>query len=197
MSCNHGYARVSSKEQNLDRQVKALKEFGCHKLYCDKQSGKDFERVAYKKMIKAIKPNDVLVVKSIDRLGRNYGEILDQWRTITKDKNVDIVVLDMPLLDTRKKDGGLTGEFLSDLVLQILSYVAEMERSFNKQRQAEGIAIARDKGVKFGRPKKPAPSGFELAKEEYIRGELTSRQACKKCGVPQTTFLRWVKESKL
>ena len=157
-----GYVRVSTKEQNEDRQVIAMREFGVadKSIYMDKQSGKDFERPAYKRLMKRLKPGDVLVIKSIDRLGRDYDETLEQWRVITKEMKAAIVVLDMPLLDTRQKERSLTGTFIADLVLQILSYVAETEREFNHRRQAEGIAAAKEKGVRFGRPPKERPEEF-------------------------------------
>ena len=157
----YGYIRVSSKDQKEDRQQIALKEVGVElqNVYVDKQSGKDFNRPQYKKMLRKLKKDDLLYIKSIDRLGRNYEEILQQWRFLTKEKGVDIVVLDMPLLDTRRgKD--LMGTFLSDIVLQVLSFVAENERTNIRQRQAEGIAVAKAKGVKFGRPPLPLPDNF-------------------------------------
>ena len=158
----YGYIRVSSKDQKEDRQQIALKEVGVdpQNIYVDKQSGKDFNRPQYKKMLRKLKKDDLLYIKSIDRLGRNYEEILQQWRILTKEKGVDIVVLDMPLLDTRRgKD--LMGTFLSDIVLQVLSFVAENERTNIKQRQAEGIAVAKAKGIKFGRPPLPLPDNFK------------------------------------
>ena len=194
MSC-YGYARVSTKDQNLSRQTIALKAFGVDMVFCDKESGKDFNRIVYQKMMKKIKSGDVLVIKSIDRLGRNYDEILQQWRAITKDRGADIVVLDMPLLDTRKKsDEDLTGIFVCDLVLQILSYVAEMERSYIRQRQAEGIVLAKAKGIKFGRPAKDIPDKFHAVKKQYLKGCISSREAAAACGLAQTTFLTWVKK---
>ncbi len=156
-----GYVRVSSRDQNEDRQMIALQEMGIpeRNIFVDKQSGKDFKRPVYKKLVRKLKKDDLLYVKSIDRLGRNYKEILEQWRILTKEKGIDIVVLDMPLLDTRRgKD--LMGTFLSDIVLQVLSFVAENERSNIKQRQAEGIAAAKERGVKFGRPPLPVPENF-------------------------------------
>lgn len=165
----YGYIRVSSKEQNIDRQANALYAYGLIKnqIFIDKQSGKDFERPAYKKLLKKLKKGDLLIIKSIDRLGRNYDEILEQWRIITKQKQVDVYVIDFPLLDTRKKDNDLTGTFIADLVLQILSYVAQTEREFIHQRQAEGIAAAQKRGVKFGRKKLKLPDSFETAKAQY------------------------------
>ena len=192
-SRSYGYARVSAKDQNLSRQMAALEEFGVENVFYDKQSGKDFQRADYRKLLRKVKQGDVIVIKSIDRLGRNYDEILEQWRFITKRKGVDIVVLDMPLLDTRKKDGDLTGTLISDLVLQILSYVAEMERTFIKQRQAEGIQLAKEKGVKFGRPKRAVPPEFEACREKFLAGEMSVRKAATACGLPQTTFYDWIK----
>ena len=161
MSATYGYIRVSSREQNEGRQIIALGEVGVsgRMIYMDKQSGKDFNRPQYKKLLRKLKKDDLLYVKSIDRLGRNYTEILEQWRILTKEKGVDIVVLDMPLLDTRRgKD--LMGTFLSDIVLQVLSFVAENERTNIRQRQAEGIAAAKAKGIRFGRPPRPLPENF-------------------------------------
>jgi len=156
----YGYVRVSTKEQNEDRQLFAMEEFGVDKIYMDKQSGKDFDRPQYRRLIKKLKPDDILVVKSIDSLGRNYEEILEQWRIITKEKHAAIVVLDMPLLDTRKSKD-LTGTLISDIVLQLLSYVAQTEREFIRQRQKEGIAAAKARGVKFGREAMKRPAEFE------------------------------------
>lgn len=190
----YGYARVSTREQNLLRQIKALKNFGVKEdmIFADKLSGKDFNRPEYIRMIKKLRRGDAIVVKSIDRLGRNYNEIIDQWQRLVKNREIDIVVLDMPLLDTRDKSGDLTGTLISDLVLQILSYVAQTERDYIKQRQAEGIAIAQDKGVKFGRPNRDVPVEFESAKIKYLNGDCTSREAASLCDLSQTTFLRWV-----
>ena len=186
---NYGYARVSSKEQNEQRQMIALTEFGIAKknIYMDKQSGKDFDRPRYKRLVKKLHPGDLLVIQSIDRLGRNYGEILEQWRVITKEKRVDIVVLDMPLLDTRQgKD--LMGTFLSDIVLQVLSFVAENERANIRQRQAEGIAAAKARGVRFGRPPKPLPDNYLSTYLQWKSGALTGTAAAKECGMPLATF---------
>lgn len=197
MSYNYGYVRVSTKDQNVARQVQALEELQLSDLrvYIDKQSGKNFDRPEYKKLLRKIEEDDVLYIKSIDRLGRNYDEIIEQWRILTKQKGVDIVVLDMPLLDTRENGlNGTTGKFIGDLVLQILSYVADIERQFIKQRQAEGIKIAREKGVRFGRPQKDIPQGYKEAKKEYLNGNLSAREAALQCGVPKTTFLRWIKK---
>lgn len=163
-------------------------------IYMDKQSGKDFNRPNYKRLLRKLKPGDVLFILSIDRLGRNYEEILDQWRLITKGKLAHIVVLDMPLLDTRNPTGGLTGTFIADLVLQILSYVAETERELIRQRQAEGIRAARLSGVRFGRPPKPRPQEFTAVLARWRQGSLSSRQAAGELGVCQSTFLRWGRE---
>ena len=185
----YGYARVSTKEQNEERQLIALTAFGvaADAIFVDKQSGKDFERMQYRKLIRKLKDGDTLVVKSIDRLGRNYDEILEQWRVITKEKRAAIVVLDMPLLDTRRgKD--LMGTFLSDIVLQVLSFVAENERTNIRQRQAEGIAAAKARGVRFGRPPKPLPAGFHSAYQNWKAGKITGTAAAKECGMPLSTF---------
>ncbi|WP_294562823.1 recombinase family protein [uncultured Traorella sp.] len=190
----YGYIRVSTKEQNEDRQVDALKayEIPSKNVFMDKQSGKDFERPAYQQLIRKLKKGDVLIIKSIDRLGRNYDEIIEQWRVITKQIDADIVVIDMPLLDTRVgKD--LTGKFVADLVLQILSYVAQTEREAIRQRQAEGIAAAKARGVKFGRPRIPLPSDFHVVSELYRRQMITSRESARMLSVSQDTFLRWNK----
>ena len=185
----YGYVCVSTKEQNEDRQLIALHEVGVPQknIYMDKQSGKDFNRPQYKKLLKKIKPGDLLYIKSIDRLGRNYEEIQNQWRIITKEKNADIYVIDMPLLDTRRgKD--LLGTFISDLVLQLLSFVAENERTNIKQRQAEGIAAAKAKGIRFGRLPKPLPDNFHEAYQRWKQGEITGTAAAKECGMPLSTF---------
>lgn len=191
----YGYVRVSSKDQCEARQVLALREFKVpeHNIYMDKMSGKDFNRPQYRRMVRKLKAGDVLVVKSIDRLGRNYEEILEQWRMLTKKKEVDVVVLDMPLLDTRMSGGNLTGVFVADLVLQILSYVAQTERKNIRQRQREGIAAAKQRGVKFGRPKKQVPEEFARLREKWMQKEVSSREATKRLGISQDTFLRWSK----
>ena len=156
-------------------------------IYMDKQSGKDFDRPQYKRLLRKMKKDDLLYIKSIERLGRNYGEILEQWRILTKEKGIDIVVLDMPLLDTRRgKD--LMGTFLSDIVLQVLSFVAENERTNIRQRQAEGIAAAKARGVRFGRPPKPLPAGFHSAYQNWKAGKITGTAAAKECGMPLSTF---------
>ena len=185
----YGYIRVSTREQNEDRQLIALREVGVTDkfIFMDKQSGKDFNRPKYKQLLRKLKKDDLLYIKSINRLGRNYEEILQQWRLLTKDKGVDIVVLDMPLLDTRRgKD--LMGTFLSDIVLQVLSFVAENERTNIRQRQAEGIAAAKARGVKFGRPPKPLPVNFHEVYRRWSSGEITGTVAAKRCGMPLATF---------
>ena len=189
----YGYVRVSTKEQNEDRQLIALKEFPVteENIYMDKLSGKDFNRPQYKKLLKKIRSGDLLVVKSIDRLGRNYEEILVQWRVITKEKQADIVVLDMPLLDTRKAGNDLIGTFVADLVLQILSYVAQTERENIHQRQMEGIAAAKLRGVRFGRPRKTVPEEFWKLKTDWENQKITSREAARQLSIAQDTFLRW------
>jgi DNA invertase Pin-like site-specific DNA recombinase len=191
----YGYVRVSSVEQNEDRQVIALENVGIAKrnIFTDKQSGKDFERDQYKRLLKKLKPGDLLYILSIDRLGRNYIEIQEQWRVLTKEKGVDIGVIDMPILDTRKgKD--LLGTFIADLVLQILSFVAQTERENIRSRQAQGIAAAKKRGVKFGRPKKELPANFRSVVEKWRCKELSSRQAAKECGMSVTTFVYKARE---
>ncbi|WP_337555949.1 recombinase family protein [Phascolarctobacterium succinatutens] len=185
----YGYIRVSSKDQKENRQQIALKEVGVElrNIYIDKQSGKDFNRPQYKKMLRKLKKDDLLYIKSIDRLGRNYEEILQQWRILTKEKGVDIVVLDMPLLDTRRgKD--LMGTFLSNIVLQVLSFVAENERTNIKQRQAEGIAAAKAQGIKFGRPPLPLPDNFYEVHKAWRSKKITLKQAAEACNMPIGTF---------
>lgn len=194
----YGYARVSTREQNLDRQIAALMEAGVagHKIFADKQSGKDFARPQYQRLVRRLKRGDVLFVKELDRLGRDYYEIQEQWRWLNGTKGIDIVVLDMPLLDTRQNVAGLTGKLITDIVLQVLCYMAEMERRKNKQRQAEGIAIAQAKGIKFGRPLKDMPDNFPKMAAQYLTSTLTSREAAEGCGLCQSTFLRRVKKYK-
>ncbi len=185
----YGYIRVSSIDQNEDRQRIAMQEWGITKknIYMDKQSGKDFQRPQYQRLLRVLRPGDLLVVLSIDRLGRNYEEIQHQWRILTKEKKADVCVLDMPLLDTRQgKD--LMGTFIADLVLQILSFVAQNERENIRKRQAEGIAAAKARGVRFGRPQKPLPSFFPDVCRRYAAGELTASAAAKLCGMATTTF---------
>ena len=189
----YGYIRVSTKDQCEERQLIAMQEFGISEKYIflDKLSGKDFQRPQYKRLMRKLRPGDALVVKSIDRLGRNYEEIQEQWRIITKEKRADIVVLDMPLLDTRQKAEDLTGTFIADLVLQILCYVAQVERENIKQRQAEGISAAKARGVRFGREKKPIPDTFQPLWEKFQRREITARAAPAELGVVHSTFLKW------
>ena len=189
MGNTYAYVRVSTKEQNENRQLIAMEEMQVPKknIYIDKQSGKDFARPMYQKMMEKLKENDLLYIKSIDRLGRDYQEILEQWRILTKEKKIDIVVLDMPLLDTRKgKD--LMGTFLSDIVLQVLSFVAENERTNIRQRQAEGIAAAKAKGIRFGRPPLPLPENFHENYQRWKSGEITCTTAARACGLPLSTF---------
>lgn len=189
----YGYIRVSTKDQHEDRQMIAMQEFGVSEkhIYMDKLSGKDFDRPQYKRLLRRLKGGDTLVVKSIDRLGRDYSEIQNQWRIITKEKKANIVVLDMPLLDTRQKGRDLTGTFIADLVLQILSYVAQVERENIKQRQAEGIAAAKAKGVRFGREKMPIPEEFYALRTRYREGSITARAAARELGAAHSTFLKW------
>ena len=190
----YGYIRVSSKEQNIDRQLFALDEFGvAHKnIFIDKQSGKNFERPAYKKLIKRLKANDTLVIKSIDRLGRNYDELLEQWNIITKQKKVYIVVLDCPLLNTTQYKDSIH-KLIADIFLQVISYFAETERNFIHQRQAEGIIAAKKRGVKFGRrPLKP-PDSFKKIYIEWLNGNISARKAAKILNVSHHTFIKWAK----
>ena len=185
----YGYIRVSTREQNEDRQRLALAALPVpeENIYMDKQSGKDFERPQYRRLVRRLRRDDLLYVKSIDRLGRNYSEILEQWRMLTKEKGVDIAVLDMPLLDTRRgKD--LMGTFLSDIVLQVLSFVAENERDNIRQRQAEGIAAAKARGVRFGRHPLPLPDNFHMLHQAWRGQKITLRQAAMACGMPTGTF---------
>ena len=191
----YGYVRVSTKEQNEDRQIVAMREFGIKEgnIILDKQSGKDFDRPGYRRLVRRLKAGDTFVIKSIDRLGRNYDEILEQWRLLTKEKLVDIVVLDMPLLDTRQ-GRDLTGVLIADIVLQLLSYVAQTEREFNRQRQAEGIAAAKARGVHFGRKFKDRGENYASVMAAWRRGELSGRAAARELGVAHGTFQRWCRE---
>ena len=194
----YGYMRVSSKEQNEDRQKIALTEMGVpeNNIYMDKQSGKDFERTQYKRLLRKLNENSVLYIKSIDRLGRNYGELNEQWRIITKEKKADIVVIDMPLLDTRREKN-LLGTFISDVVLALLSYVAENERTHITQRQAEGRAAAKARGVKFGRPPLPIPQNFYQMHKDWRAGKITIEEAAKACNMcPKTFYSKAVKYEK-
>lgn len=187
----YGYVRVSSVDQNEDRQVDAMRELGLtmHQIVVEKQSGRDFNRPKYQLLVRRLRAGDILYIKSIDRLGRSYAEIQEQWRIITREKGADIVVLDMPLLDTRQ-GRDLLGTFISDLVLQLLSFVAENERQNIRQRQAEGIASAHARGVKFGRPAKALPENFEESRILWAQGSLTIAEAAARCGMPQSSFYR-------
>lgn len=185
----YGYARVSSQEQNTDRQIIALKEMGVpeEQIFVDKLSGKDFQRPQYKKLLKKLDEQSVLYIKSIDRLGRNYEDLGSQWKIITKEKGADIVVIDMPILDTRREKS-LVGTLISDIILALLSYVAENERNNIRQRQAEGIAAAKLRGVKFGRPPLPIPENFHQMHKEWRDGKISMKEAAKACNMPSKTF---------
>ena len=189
----YGYARVSAKEQKMDRQVIELMKFGVleNNIFQDKQSGKDFDRTNYQKLKNILKKGDVVVIKSIDRLGRNYSMIIDEWTCLTKRINCDIVVLDMDLLDTRSEDKNLVGKFISDIVLQILSFVAENERVNIKQRQAEGIKIAKEKGITFGRPKTKLPRNFKEIARQYYNKNITYEEALSKSKLSKSTFYKY------
>ena len=190
----YGYMRVSTREQNEDRQRIAMREYGVpeENLYLDKQSGKDFERPGYQEMILSMKPGDTLVIKSIDRLGRNYDEILEQWRFLTKERGIWITVLDMPYLDTAA-DRGLLDRLVAEIMLQVLSYVAHQERDFIRQRQAEGIAAAKERGVRFGPKELPLPEEFDEVMELWSCGELSANKAARYLGVARNTFLKWAR----
>lgn len=192
----YGYARVSSKDQNLARQLDALKELGLEKssIFTDTASGKNFSRPSYRRLMRKLNSGDVIFVKSIDRLGRNYQEIIEEWRTITQKKGADIVVLDMPLLDTRNDSNEITSTFIADMVLQLLSYVAQIERENIRQRQAEGIASAKARGVKFGRPKIERPEIYEEIKEAYEEGSITRKEAANRLNISTTTFDTWMRQ---
>ena len=192
----YAYIRVSSTDQNVDRQMLAIQQLELPRshIFIDRVSGKDFDRPQYQRMLRRLRPGDLLIVMSIDRLGRNYEEILEQWRFITKEKHADIVVLDMPLLDTRK-DRDLIGTLISDIVLQLLSYVAQTEREFIRQRQAEGIAAARAKGVHLGRFPKTKPENYPSVVSAWKNGELTASQAAEALETSYKTFMKWVRES--
>lgn len=189
----YGYARVSSRDQNLARQMDALMDFGVEpeRIFADKASGKDFCRPSYQRLTRRLRQGDTLVIKSIDRLGRSYDDVIDEWRRLTKERRVHIVVLDMPLLDTRVDRGGLTGEFISDMVLQLLSYVAQLERESIRQRQAEGIAAAKARGVTFGRPRIERPEGFGETLALFESGDISCSEAARRCEVSRSTFTRW------
>lgn len=190
----YGYVRVSTREQNEARQVIAMREFGVDepRIFTEKQSGKNFNRPEYKRLLRKLKAGDTLVIKSIDRLGRNYEEIIEQWRIITKEKQAAIVVLDMPLLDTRQ-GRDLTGTLIADIVLQLLSYVAQTERDFIKRRQAEGIAAAKARGVQFGARPKERTAAYAAVRKRWQRGEISGREAARQVGISHTTFLRWAR----
>ena len=191
----YGYIRVSSRDQNIARQVEAMLDIGIRKqdMYVDKQSGKDFDRGEYKRLVKKLKAGDELYVKSIDRLGRDYEEIIDQWRYLTKTKDIDIIVLDLDLLDTRKEINGITSKFIADLTLQILSYVAHIERDNTRKSQAEGIRIAKEKGVKFGRPRAEIPPDFEEVLTLWQENKISKREGARILNTNHTTFSRWIK----
>lgn len=192
---NYGYARVSTVNQHLDRQINELEKVGLFnsQIFIDKESGKDFNRTNYKKLVNKLKPGDVLFVKSIDRLGRDYNMVLDEWRLLTKEKGVDIVVIDMPLLDTRIEEKNLVGKFIADVVLQVLSFVAENERETMRKRQAEGIKMAKLRGVKFGRPSTDVPKNFDQIVFLYRNGMITSTKAIEMSGLSRGTFYRKLK----
>ncbi|MDO4403471.1 MAG: recombinase family protein, partial [Atopobiaceae bacterium] len=192
----YGYARVSTREQNLSRQLDAFEGWGIgpEQIFADKASGKDFDRPEYRRLMRRLRREDVLVIKSIDRLGRNYEEIIEEWRRITKEKGAHVVVLDMPLLDTRERPDSITGTFIADLVLQLLSYVAQVERESIRQRQAEGIASAKARGVHCGRPRKQVPTSFPKTRESYLQGHITRGEASARLGCSVSTFDRWMRE---
>lgn len=191
----YGYVRVSSRDQNIDRQMSAMLNAGLEKerIFIDKLSGKDFNRPRYQRLVKRLSTGDELYIKSIDRLGRDYDEIIEQWRFLTKMKDIDIIVLDFPLLDTRNQVNGITGKFIADLVLQILSYVAQVERENIHQRQMEGIKEAKAKGIHFGRPVNDLPEGFEEVYNLWKSKQISQREAGKRLNSNHVTFGRWVK----
>lgn len=195
MGTTYAYIRVSTKEQHEDRQKIAMLKYGVspERIILDRQSGKDFDRPGYRALVEQLQPKDTLVIKSIDRLGRNYSDILEQWRIITKEKQAAVVVLDMPLLCSRNDRNDLTDTLIADIVLQLLSYVAETERTFIRQRQAEGIAAARARGQRFGRPKMQRPAEFETLKVRYEEGDISARKAAKILGISHASFLKWIK----
>lgn len=190
----YGYARVSSKDQNIDRQITALKTSGIleKNIFTDTVSGKDFNRPKYKQLVNRLQAKDIVFIKSIDRLGRDYDEIIEQWRYLTKIKDIDIVVLDFPLLDTRNQMNGITGKFIADLVLQVLSYVAQVERENTLQRQAEGIKEAKARGVKFGRPPLQLHDDFYEVLDLWCKHKISKRQASKKLCISRYTFSKWI-----
>ena len=192
----YGYVRVSTKEQNEDRQLVAMAEFGVpsENIFIDKQSGKDFDRPAYQSLLQQLQPDDTIVFKSIDRLGRNFFEILEQWKVITVEKQAAIYVIDMPILDTRNRQNDLTSQLISSLVLQLLSYVAQIERDFIRSRQAEGIAAAMARGVKFGRKAKIKPPNYDEVLSEWIENKISAREAGRRLNVHHDTFLKWARQ---
>ena len=192
----YGYVRVSTAQQHIDRQIDALLELGLDQssIFIDYESGKDFNRRNYKKLIRKLKKNDLVIIKSIDRLGRDYNMIIEEWRLITKEKEADIMVIDMQLLDTRIEGKNLVGKFISDIVLQVLSFVAQNERETMRVRQAEGIKTAKARGVKFGRPRITLPSNFEIVARQYLNKEITNKKACEILGMTRGSFFRYMKE---
>ena len=192
----YGYVRVSTAQQHIDRQIDALLEMGLDRssIYIDYESGKDFNRRSYKKLVRKLKKDDLLIIKSIDRLGRDYNMIIEEWRLITKEKEADIMVIDMPLLDTRIEGKNLVGKFISDIVLQVLSFVAQNERETMRIRQAEGIRTAKARGVKFGRPRITLPNNFEIIARQYLNKEITNKKACEILGMTRGSFFRYLKE---
>lgn len=192
----YGYVRVSTAQQHIDRQIDALLELGLDQssIFIDYESGKDFNRRNYKKLIRKLKKDDLVIIKSIDRLGRDYNMIIEEWRLITKEKEADIMVIDMPLLDTRIEGKNLVGKFISDIVLQVLSFVAQNERETMRVRQAEGIKTAKARGVKFGRPRITLPSNFEIVARQYLNKEITNKKACEILGMTRGSFFRYMKE---
>ena len=192
----YGYVRVSTAQQHIDRQIDALLELGLDQssIYIDYESGKDFNRKNYRKLIRKLKKDDLVIIKSIDRLGRDYNMIIEEWRLITKEKEADIMVIDMPLLDTRIEGKNLVGKFISDIVLQVLSFVAQNERETMRVRQAEGIRTAKARGVKFGRPRITLPNNFEIVARQYLNKEITNKKACEILGMTRGTFFRYLKE---
>ncbi len=195
----YGYARVSTRDQNVNRQIDALREFPLEmsNIFIDYYSGADFDRPQYRALMARVRKGDVLVVTSIDRLGRNYAEILDQWGRLTRERGVQIVVLDMPLLDTRHTAQDITGTFIADVMLQLLSYVAQVERENIRHRQAEGIASARARGVRFGRPEKARPASYGMVKSRVMAGDVTHAEAARVLGVSRSTFEKWLRQDKV
>jgi len=194
----YGYIRVSTREQKIDRQMTAILEQGINKrnIYIDRLSGKDFNRNEYQRLLKRLRAGDEVFIKSIDRLGRNYEEIIEQWNTITKMKNVDIIILDCPLLDTRNRANGLTGKFIADMVLQILSYISQVERESIHQRQMEGIKEAKRRGVQFGRTANPKPDNYEQVRRQWEQGLISLRESARRLNIDARTFSRWNKSLK-